>query len=365
MNDCKYLSICTGCHFPGQSYHLQSAFKLQHLQALLADAGLKYPSIQFKSIAELGLRTRLDFTIEDGKFGLYDVNRNIVDIDSCLQISDELQLALTEFRKISFPIRKGSVRLRVGPDGNRGVWLDFANTDIKNLLNEKKSLQQLLDLNFTVEIGQKGKSLVFIKNEFKLGAPLAKPWFQAKFANNNYVSLNCLISSFTQPSWRSAEVMSDIVLDWVSDLRSGAIAEFGAGIGTFTLPLLASQFHVDIFESHAQAASYLQINASANNLEKNLEIFIGDYHTQKVPAGREYPVVLVNPPRSGLRDFVSEIVRLKPLKCIYISCYPESLACDLKVLKDAGWTLKQVIIVDQFPQTKHFETCVLLERINP
>ena len=142
------------------------------------------------------------------------------------------------------------------------------------------------------------------------------------------------------------------------------IAEFGAGIGQFTLPLLSAGFQVDVFESHEQAAGFLKSNAGMNNLSENLRVFVGDYHKQKIQTEVQYPIILVNPPRSGLKDFVFEIIRLEPSKCIYISCYPESLALDLKILESKGYRLKDVVIVDQFPQTKHFETCVLLERIN-
>lgn len=336
------------------------------MHSLFTIAGLNFPPIQFQTIEENGLRTRLDFTIENGKYGLYDQHKNIVDIETCLQITPELQAALTDIRKIHFPIRKGSVRLRVGPDGKRGVWLDFANIDIKNLLSEKKSLQLLLDSGFQVEIGQKGKSLSFVDGEFKLVSPVAHSWFKARLINNNYVSLKSLISSFTQPSWKSAEMMTDFVLRWVVSplLQHQRLIEFGPGIGQFTLPLLSAGHVVDAFEFHDQAAGFLLENAKTNNLDQKLKVFVGDYHKLKIPLTEIHSIALVNPPRSGLKEFVFEIIRLQVEKCIYISCYPESLTEDLKILEDHGWQLQEVQIVDQFPQTKHFETCVLLKRIN-
>ena len=370
MNDCKYLAICTGCHFPDQSYQQQTVSKINNLSQLLTEAQIPFPEIKFKTIGENGLRTRLDLTFENGKFGLYDKDKNIVDIDSCLQISKDLQKALSDLRKVAFPIRKGSVRLRVGPESEaqRAIWLDFANIDIKNLLNEKKSFQMLLDLNFHVEIGQKGKALVLIGNDFKLGEPQPKAWFQTKLSssNNNYVSLKCLVSSFTQPSWISAAVLTDLIFNWSSnDGTSLHIAEFGAGIGQFTLPLLAYGHHVDVFESHQQAAGFLIENAKTHGLNQNLKVYVGDYHQQKIMTSKTYSLAVVNPSRSGLKDFVYELIRIETPRCIYISCYPESLVNDLKILAAYGWEIKDAVIVDQFPQTKHFETCLLLERINP
>ena len=49
-------------------------------------------------------------------------------------------------------------------------------------------------------------------------------------------------------------------------------------------------------------------------------------------------------------------------RLIYVSCSPEALVKDLKLLKE--FKIKSVDIIDMFPQTEHFETVVVLEKIN-
>ena len=369
MNLCVYLPVCAGCHFDQLPYDQQSDFKIKSLETSLATAGLTHPKIQFLSCGENGLRHRFDFTIEADRMGLYGKDKTLQDIKSCLQISPELQQAYTDFRKIQFPIRKGSVRLRIGPDGKtRGAWLDFANVDIKNLLDDGSCLQTLFDLGFYVEVGQKNKSVALVNQKFKLVDPILRQWFKTELKNYVSQKLSCYISSFTQPSWITAKAMVKVVFNWLSELETSStplsICEFGAGIGQFTLPLLSSRAFVDVYEFDESATQALRFNAKAADLDANLEVHVGDFQKKDVSLQKRYDLAFVNPPRSGLKNFVHEIIRLKTKNCIYISCFPESLITDLKALTEAGYKIQEMTLVDQFPQTKHFETCVLLQRID-
>lgn len=362
---CPHLKICSGCHFGELPYHEQSLQKKEYLLETFKIFHLAIPAIDFISIGENYLRTRLDVTIDSGLCGLYGFDKKIIDMKVCFQITEDLQKAYDDFRKVKIPIQKGSVRLRVGPQGMRGLWLDFANLDIQKLLLEKTTLQELLGFGFEIEIGQKGKSLAFRNNEFKLVDPCPQDWFQVQLLSKSR-PLKSLISSFTQPSWISSQRISALIQSWMSSQSSEplSIAEFGSGIGPFTLPLLAENHIVSVFESNSQAVEILILNASENNLNKNLQIFCDDFHKKPIPSGENFDIALVNPPRSGLKDFVHELIKLEVTTCIYISCFPESLALDLQHLTNSGYQIKEIVIVDQFPQTKHFETCVLLQRID-
>ena len=52
---------------------------------------------------------------------------------------------------------------------------------------------------------------------------------------------------------------------------------------------------------------------------------------------------------------------MNPKKIIYVSCDPMTLVRDLKVLSE-NYNINEITPYDMFPQTKHVESLVVLER---
>ena len=72
-------------------------------------------------------------------------------------------------------------------------------------------------------------------------------------------------------------------------------------------------------------------------------------------------VVVVDPPRKGCDEkLLDTIVSMSPDRIVYVSCDSATLARDLKVLVERGYKVEKVQPVDQFANTVHVETVVLL-----
>ncbi len=374
---CVYFPRCRGCDYWDIHIDQQKELKIQNLKTILNQAKLDLGEIDFVHLKPYGLRHRLDFTFTNNpnedqiKFGLYDQQKSLVDLPVCLQLAPELQKVLTEFRSFKMktqtrPILKASVRLRVGPQGLKGVWLDLANIDIKELLFDARYLTELLESDFKVEIGQKGKSLQKTSGGLKLLDPKPEVWFQTFDRHGQSLPMKGLVSDFTQPSWLSGQKLTEIVLEWISK-EDQHVIEFGSGLGQFTLALLSEKINVQAFEVDENLVENLKHQVGKLGFTKYFEIQKGDFQNNQPDLrsedNLENKVVLVNPSRSGLKNFVHPILELQAKKCIYVSCFPESMALDLAVLVNAGYKIEQIKIVDQFPQTKHYETCVLLKKL--
>ena len=74
-------------------------------------------------------------------------------------------------------------------------------------------------------------------------------------------------------------------------------------------------------------------------------------------------IVVLNPPRSGVRPQVIEsLLRHPPELLLYVSCDPATLARDVRLL-GASYEISGVHVFDLFPQTSRAETALTLARV--
>ena len=138
------------------------------------------------------------------------------------------------------------------------------------------------------------------------------------------------------------------------------------GIGTISLFLAQNAKFVRGVEIVPAAIEDAKRNAQINHIE-NVEFFVGKAE-EVLP--REYEkngvyadVIVVDPPRKGCDEMLLKtILKMQPKRVVYVSCDSATLARDLRFLCDNGYELKKVCGVDQFPQTVHVETVVLLSK---
>lgn len=73
-------------------------------------------------------------------------------------------------------------------------------------------------------------------------------------------------------------------------------------------------------------------------------------------------VLVIDPPRAGISGKLVPVIKAKgPLKIIYVSCDPATLARDMAALAPR-YGLGKIRAVDMFPHTPHVECVALLER---
>ena len=60
---------------------------------------------------------------------------------------------------------------------------------------------------------------------------------------------------------------------------------------------------------------------------------------------------------------MQQIIKLEPIRIVYVSCNPATLARDSEALLKAGYTIARLAMLDMFPHTRHLESMVLFSRV--
>ena len=169
--------------------------------------------------------------------------------------------------------------------------------------------------------------------------------------------------SFYQVNAKQCEILYRTAID-AAQLTS-AETLLDAYCGTGTIGLCASDGCKQLIgvELNADAIRDAKENARRNGVE-NARFLCDDagrFMQKLAKEGNAPDVVMMDPPRAGSdQKFLQSLLMLKPKRVVYVSCNPETLARDLRVLVDGGYRAEWATPVDMFPGTEHVETVVLL-----
>lgn len=169
--------------------------------------------------------------------------------------------------------------------------------------------------------------------------------------------------SFYQVNAKQCEVLYRTAIDAAQ--LTGAEILLDAYCGTGTIGLCASDGCKQLIgvELNADAIRDAKENARRNGVE-NARFLCDDagrFMQKLAKEGNAPDVVMMDPPRAGSdQKFLQSLLMLKPKRVVYVSCNPETLARDLRVLVDGGYRAEWATPVDMFPGTEHVETVVLL-----
>ena len=126
-------------------------------------------------------------------------------------------------------------------------------------------------------------------------------------------------------------------------------------------PVAKNVVGVEIVEVAVEAA---KVNAELNGLD-NCEFIAGDVLKVVDELEDKPDFIVLDPPRDGIHPkAIQKIIDFGVEQMVYISCKPTSLARDLEVFEAAGYKVKRATAVDQFPNTVHIESMVLIQKDN-
>jgi len=170
-------------------------------------------------------------------------------------------------------------------------------------------------------------------------------------------------SEFTQVNSALNRVMISRAMRLLDPQPGERIADFFCGLGNFTLPIARSGALVLGIEGSETLVARARQNAELNGLAGNAK-FVAMNLFAITEAGfaelGQFDKLLIDPPRDGALELVKSLGgENAPLRIVYVSCNPGTLARDAAELVQRGYVLKSAGVMNMFPHTSHVESIAL------
>ena len=315
---CSYFGFCSGCQWQHISYEHQLTLK----RDIVRNAFNDYPSLSDVVISNthpaptsFNYRNHARFTVRfGGQLGFSNrITRRFVRIDECMLMDSKINEFLSQLQEEASETTNLSVRVGI----NTGHYL---------------IQPKLSNPNLNFDTGQKWYTENMLDRDFRVASP-----------------------SFFQVNTKQAEFMINLVGDRLNLNGREILVDAYAGVGVFA-SLLSDRVRKVIAIEESQAA----VKDALFGLHDLKNIYYLEGKTEEVLKELEdqVDVIILDPPRTGCHpDAIDSVIASKANKIAYVSCDPPSLARDLSMLVDGGYTVENVSPIDMFPQTYHTE-CV-------
>jgi 23S rRNA (uracil1939-C5)-methyltransferase len=174
--------------------------------------------------------------------------------------------------------------------------------------------------------------------------------------------------SFYQVNPVQTEKLYNLAIELAGLTGKETVLDAYCGIGTIGIIASRKAGQVIGVELNQDAVRDAVNNAKLNQIS-NIRFYCNDagrFMVNMAERGDRADVVIMDPPRSGsTEEFMDSIKKMGADKLVYISCNPETLARDLRYMKNLGYRVDgNAVGVDMFAETYHVETVVLLSKLN-
>ena len=388
--NCPHFGDCGGCSYQTMSYENQLKLKEDMVKGIL-DNAIK-GDYQFEGIlgspVQWGYRNKMEFSFgdefKDGPLALGMHKKNsfhdIVTVDNCKIVDRDyniiLRCVLDYCAKKELPFyhklrHEGYVRHLLVRRTTKTKELLVAlvttsdaemekKADLMSLVEEIKGLDLSAKLCGVIHIINDGLADVVQSDETRV-------LYGQEYVYEELLGLKFKISvfSFFQTNSLGAEVLYSKAREYIGETKDKLIFDLYSGTGTIAqilAPVAKKVVGVEIIEEAVEAA---KVNASLNNLE-NCEFIAGDVLKVIDDLQDKPDLIVLDPPRDGINPkALQKIIDFGVDRMVYISCKPTSLARDLEMLQEQGYKVVKAAAIDQFPNTNHVETVVLLSHKKP
>ena len=384
---CSIFPACGGCMYQTMDYQAQVKMKAEQIQSIM-DAAVDGYSYTFEGVKEspkeFAYRNKMEFSFgdeyKDGPLSLglhkkgstYDVltasdcklvHEDMTQILSCV-LDYFKERGVSYYKKMQHIGYLRHLLLRRG-DTTGEILVNLVTTT-----QEEHDLAPLVEKLLALPVEGKIVGILHILNDSLsdvVQSDETKILYGQDYFYEKIMGLEFKITpfSFFQPNSRGAEVLYSTVREYIGDIHDMTVYDLFSGTGTIAqvlAPVAKQVIGVEIIEEAVEAAKE---NAERNGLH-NCRFIAGDVFKVLDEIEEKPDVIVLDPPRDGIHPkALPKILDYGVENIVYISCKATSLARDLEMIQARGYRVVKCTAVDQFCQTVHVETIVLLSHKSP
>lgn len=368
---CPVAQSCGGCDWMNLNYEAQLRHKGSLIeQALVRTGGFAAQDWHgrvevVRSPEVLGYRSRVRLQVSGGRVGFYRKgSHELVEVPDCSVSSPALLHAVRLVREavLARPeafegVNHVEVRALSSFESNTGD--DPASCSAHFVSERQRSRAQA---QRAIGALRKATRCLTPHLSVRLGAEPIEPQAYEPVSG---VRLRAAPGGFVQVNAAVNRLLIERVVEVVQARGAKSFVDLYCGSGNFALPLVARGLRGVGVELSPEAIAAARRAAREHGWGPEQVRFHAEsaaaYAKRAADLGESYDCALVDPPRTGAKEVLGDLVRVSPPLLVMISCDPVTLARDLRFLCDQGYELRQVEGFDMFPQTHHVETLALLE----
>lgn len=366
---CPFFGTCGGCSLqhiqPEEQIHQKQALFLNMLERIghcvpeEVLPPLTDESWHYRNKARLSVR----YVEKQGAVlvGFRERNnpRYITKMDQCLILNPKVSDQLNPIKELiaSLDAAKDIAQVEVAASDD-AVALIFRNLVPLNPVDTEKLKYFAEKTNFRIYLQPKGEDSVYLLY------PEGDDYLEYTLPSEQ-VRFRFFPTDFTQVNSGLNRKMVSLALGLLELNNHDMVIDLFCGLGNFSLPIAKQANHVVGIEGSSRMVLRAQMNAVLNGIQNatfmcaNLED--AAFYAQIKPY--RFTKMLLDPPRTGAFEIVKNIENINPLRIVYVSCNPATLARDADILvNQKGYFMRKVGVMDMFPQSTHVESIALFER---
>lgn len=371
---CPYFINCGGCQLQHTTYEESLNIKTQIVKSTLekfvhSQLNVK-ECIGSKKTYQYRNKLALPISPKFKSVGMFkEASHTIIPIADCIiqeKWAKDLIEIFNQYLKLSGAsiynelTQKGEIRHLVARSVNDTLLVTVVSNS-KNL-NNSQILISLLKTKFknfglNLNINTAKNNVIMSENFVQIYGVTEIPIVE----NDIIYSINN--QSFLQVNDEIKEKIYSLALEQISSNSTVIDAYSGAGFLTAMLSKKAKfVYGIEIVKPATELANKLIMQ----NKIKNVTNINGDC-SQKLPElinslPNKNVTVVLDPPRKGCdRSVINALLNSNASQIVYISCNPSTLARDVELLL-TNYKIQLIQPFDMFPQTKHVETLVVLNK---